>query len=518
MYQFEWLAGDQVSADMLAKFADLYSQHYGVWGPEGVRPGERIRLTPERVKEWLGDKTHIVWATALGELVGYAITVQSAIENIGDIAWVTQLVVHEEHRDRDVGKRLLFTAWKFTDFFAWGLLSANPYAVRALEKATRRRCIPKRVRQNVNELKKFGAEFIHYVCADSRIVLEDEEARIDSGFFIDHSQLPRMLKSVQRDGNHWTLGELPPGWEWFAFTFRDQDQFNLTSVELEDMLRASDEITKSAYARMLLNSPKQKWASHCESEVDFIQQQFSSISPRSILDFGCGIGRHALELASRGVAVTAVDYVEGFINEAKKTATEKKLVNASFILGDCRKVELNKRFDAAICLYDVVGSYADDLSNRAILVNVAKHLRPGGLVLISVMNLELTVRRAKNWFSLQKEPDRLLALKPSVHMETTGDVFDPEHYMIETSSYLVYRKEQFREGTGLPEEFIVRDKRYYRAEIENDCATAGLNIEWSHFVRAGKWSEALPSNSDSAKEILLLCSKPQIDHRQLSIF
>ena len=103
-------------------------------------------------------------------------------------------------------------------------------------------------------------------------------------------------------------------------------------------------------------------------------------------------------------------------------------------------------------------------------------------------------------------------------METTGDVFDPEYYMIETQSYLVYRKEQFREGNGLPEEFIVRDKRYNRAEIENECATAGLNIEWARFVRAGKWQETLPNTSNNAKEILLLCSKPETDVRQLRIF
>jgi hypothetical protein len=82
----------------------------------------------------------------------------------------------------------------------------------------------------------------------------------------------------------------------------------------------------------------------------------------------------------------------------------------------------------------------------------------------------------------------------------------------------VYRKEQFRAGSGLPEEFIIRDKRYNLAEIENECTTAGLDVVWSRFVRAGKWSEKLPSSSDNAKEILLLCKKPEIDDRQIRLF
>jgi 2-polyprenyl-3-methyl-5-hydroxy-6-metoxy-1,4-benzoquinol methylase len=327
-----------------------------------------------------------------------------------------------------------------------------------------------------------------------------------------------MLKSVQRDGTPWVLGNLPPGWEWFAFTFRDQEKLSLTSIELAEMLRASDEVTKSAYARMLLDSPEQKWASHYKSEIDFALEQFDQITPRTILDFGCGMGRHTLELASRGFDVTGVDYVGDFITRARQQASEKKLDGAKFVAGDCREISLNQRFDAASCLYDVVGSYADNLSNRALLVNIAKHVRPGGLLLISVMNLELTIRKALNWFNLIQEPDRLLELKPSIRMETTGDVFNPEYYMIESSSFLVYRKEQFRAGSGLPEEFIIRDKRYNLAEIENECTTAGLDVVWSRFVRAGKWSKELPSSSDNAKEILLLCKKPEIDDRQIRLF
>ena len=67
-------------------------------------------------------------------MVGYAISIQTNYGTRGLISWVTQLVIREDHRKRDVAKRLLFSIWGMSDHFAWGLLTANPYAIRTLEK------------------------------------------------------------------------------------------------------------------------------------------------------------------------------------------------------------------------------------------------------------------------------------------------------------------------------------------------------------------------------------------------
>jgi hypothetical protein len=103
-------------------------------------------------------------------------------------------------------------------------------------------------------------------------------------------------------------------------------------------------------------------------------------------------------------------------------------------------------------------------------------------------------------------------------MEKTGNVFDPDHYLIERDSKLVYRKEQFRSGPEIPEEFIVRDRRYYDEEIRSECRGAGLDVIWSRYVRAGQWSQELPHDSDHAKEILVFCRKPDVPDWQPSLF
>ncbi len=87
-------------------------------------------------------------------------------------------------------------------------------------------------------------------------------------------------------------------------------------------------------------------------------------------------------------------------------------------------------------MYDVIGTYANESENLKLLQNLAHHVRRGGFILLSVMNMEFTERRAKHRFSVNTEPDRLLNLPPSHKMETTGEVFDPEHYMIDRDTSL----------------------------------------------------------------------------------
>jgi hypothetical protein len=93
-------------------------------------------------------------------------------------------------------------------------------------------------------------------------------------------------------------------------------------------------------------------------------------------------------------------------------------------------------------------------------------------------------------------------------MENTGNVFDPDYYMLDTDTQVVYRKEQFEQGSLLPTELIVRDRRYTPREICNLLSAVGLKIEWVRCVRAGDWETGLDPEHDHAKEILILCRKP----------
>jgi 2-polyprenyl-3-methyl-5-hydroxy-6-metoxy-1,4-benzoquinol methylase len=274
------------------------------------------------------------------------------------------------------------------------------------------------------------------------------------------------------------------------------------------MIKASDQVTKHAYSRMRVDS-SHKWALHATPEAKYIADSCKLSPGLSVLDLGCGSGRHVLELAALGMNVTGVDYLGESFSEAHERAERQHLVGVRFIEGDARKIDLQEDYDAVICLYDVIGSYAENTENMLILLNCARHLKPGGLLLLSVMNFELTEYQAKQFFSLTGEPKKLADLEPSQTMETTGNVFNPDFYMIDRKTEVVYRKEQFAEGNKLPTQLVVRDRRYRRSEIEAMCEESELEVIWSRFVQAGNWENGLDAQDQHAKEILVLCGKPE---------
>lgn len=283
----------------------------------------------------------------------------------------------------------------------------------------------------------------------------------------------------------------------------------LTAHEIEKMISVSDQLTKKAYSRMLLNGNHQ-WMRHTEAEVNFIVKECRLNEKCSVLDLGCGIGRHSIALAKRGSEVIGIDYIAEFISKAKSDSIKLGHDRLEFIDADCRFVRLDKKFDTVLCLYDVVGSFVDNKENIRILECVAQHLKPDGTALISVMNYELTEQQASNTFSLEEEPNKLLDLKAGNIMEQTGDIFKPDFYLVDKETHIVYRKEQFTERTekpDLPIELIVRDRRFKKNEMEEMCNSVGMEVKWARYVSAGKWDYALESCDSHAKEILVLCRK-----------
>jgi len=394
-----------------------------------------------------------------------------------------------------------------SNHFAWGVVSANPYAIRALEKATRRRCIPKRIKKNMKKLFSIGIECLPFINEETEIEITLNSSKINTKFYVDHVEVEEMIKSVTIEEAPWLLGCIEEGWEWFAFTFHDQEQLKLTAQEIENMISISDSVTKKAYSRMLLDG-SHHWLKYSEGEAEFIIKNCELSVGDNILDVGCGLGRHSMELAKKGFDVVGVDYISELINSAEEKSKKQGLNNVSFIIDDCRTIDLGTEYDVVLCLYDVIGTYVDDYDNRLLLESIYKHLRLGGFALISVMNYELTESKAKYTFSLSEQPNKLLDLDASQTMEKTGNIFDPDYYLLDTNTRVVYRKEQFTTGNKkLPTELIVRDRRFSKNELERMCEEAGLEVVWIKCTGTGKWDEELTSIDDAAKEILALCRK-----------
>lgn len=502
-YKIEGILENQ---QLLHEMSHLYSNHYGYWGETHQNSGERIQLSSSKLYQWIqSEHSYVATARKYGELLGYAIAIKKSknkTDNKYLISWITQLVVHESYRKIGIGKTLLFSFWGFSNDYAWGIMSSNPYAIRALEKATYRRVQPAFMKKKEKSIIKFGIENVSYLEEDTEFVITSNNSKVNTKFPSNISKVNEKLANVTTESTPWLLGDIEEGWEWFAFTFNEQKKVKLTLEEVENMLSISEDIAYKAYSRMLIEKESHFWAKHTNHEIDFIEKNCNFSKEMKIADFGCGIGRHTIELANRGYDIVGVDYSKSLLQKAKFGYKEN-----IFIQGDCRNIQLENKFDAILCLYDVIGSFVDEEQNNLILKNIVLHLKPNGYVVLSVMNYELTLNQAKHIFKLKDEPNKLLELAASSTMEESGNIFNPEYYMIDSDTNIVYRREQFIQGADLPQEFIVRDRRYSMAQIQAMCENVGLEVVKSNYVQAGKWNTSLDATNPKAKEILLVCRK-----------
>ncbi len=101
-----------------------------------------------------------------------------------------------------------------------------------------------------------------------------------------------------------------------------------------------------AYAPQYKDEP---YVHNTQAEVDFLEHKFGLQPGMSILDAGCGTGRHSLEFARRGYQVTGVDLSEQMLQEAKNAAASENL-QVDFIKANLVDLTLDKRFDLAVCL------------------------------------------------------------------------------------------------------------------------------------------------------------------------
>lgn len=133
------------------------------------------------------------------------------------------------------------------------------------------------------------------------------------------------------------------------------------------------------------------------AEVDFLVEHLGLPPGAAILDVGCGTGRHSVELARRGFAVTGLD-LSGEMLARAAAAAEAAGVVVEWVHDDATRFDLPARFDAAICLCE--GAFgllnaADDALGQplAILSNISRSLRQGAPVALTTLSAVAMVRR-----------------------------------------------------------------------------------------------------------------------------
>ena len=103
------------------------------------------------------------------------------------------------------------------------------------------------------------------------------------------------------------------------------------------------------------------YAGEAEHVHCLIQRHFPGA--KTVLDLGCGTGRHDLLLAGKGYSITGVDMSEEMLDIANSQLSSLNVQRGSlsshssslnFLQGDIRTVRFDKTFDVVVSLFHVV--------------------------------------------------------------------------------------------------------------------------------------------------------------------
>jgi SAM-dependent methyltransferase len=129
-------------------------------------------------------------------------------------------------------------------------------------------------------------------------------------------------------------------------------------------------------------------------EVDFLERALKLEAGARVLDVPCGLGRHSLELASRGYRVTGVDLSPQMIEECCAASAQAGL-SVEWLRSDMRLLPWESEFDAAFCFGNSI-AYIDPAGTCDFLRAAARALKPGaGFALDYGMSAESILPRLR---------------------------------------------------------------------------------------------------------------------------
>jgi SAM-dependent methyltransferase len=138
------------------------------------------------------------------------------------------------------------------------------------------------------------------------------------------------------------------------------------------------------------------------AEADRAVRLLSLSAGARVLDIACGYGRHAVNLARRGINVVGLDLNAYFLGVAAQRAADEN-ARAVFVRGDMRRLPFTSGFDAVVCLGGSFGQFASEDEDFALLRETAQALKPGGKFLLDVANRDGILSRfiGKDWDELE---------------------------------------------------------------------------------------------------------------------
>src|SRR5262245_17195616 len=194
-------------------------------------------------------------------------------------------------------------------------------------------------------------------------------------------------------------------------------------------------------------------------EGPWVERLLGNVSGLTVLDLGCGTGRHALRLAAAGASVHALDFSPAMLERARQKAGPAKI---TFLLHDLAAPLpfAAESFDRVVC--GLVVDHIADLER--LFCEIRRVCRPTGYAVVSTVHPAMLLKGVQARF---RDPATGHEIRPASHPHRMSDyvlaaaragfTFDhlSEHAVDES---LANRLERARRYLGWPMLFLMRLK------------------------------------------------------------
>jgi SAM-dependent methyltransferase len=224
-------------------------------------------------------------------------------------------------------------------------------------------------------------------------------------------------------------------------------------------------------------------------EAEFVHSQLKagSVAGPTLLELGCGTGRHAVEFSRLGYQVTGVDLSDGMVRQAKARAMALPAGQASllkFQIGDVRTVRIPQVFDTVVSLFHVMNYQTSAADLRSAFRTASHHLQTGGLFLFDfwygpAVLSDPPVVRVKRLESESIQATRIA--EPVIH---------PNQNLVVVNYHIFIRNQRTQEVSEVREAHPMR--YLFLPEIENHLAAENLNL-----IATGAWDSPKQLDNDT---------------------
>lgn len=155
-----------------------------------------------------------------------------------------------------------------------------------------------------------------------------------------------------------------------------------------------------------------------------------TLTPGStILDVGCGIGRHVVYLGGRGFKMAGMDIAPFGVQTTQQACQERQIAFEGRVASMTHLPWEDDTFDAALSTSVIAHNRRADLAKT--LAEIWRVLKPGGALLMDFLHKEtLSYQRVQD----QAANGQITEIEPDTFMDTsdqpdrTDDAFLPHHY------------------------------------------------------------------------------------------